>query len=129
MGQIVLGVVYGVLPPKGFSLYADAADTTGLMPDFVECTRLRESDVDALAYDEDGQVFGYWVVPRVGAAGYGPALRPVDIINPAQYVARLSNSKAGRRAAYVWDLFAKFTAQRGLVLPDPSFYLAEHEVA
>ena len=128
MGQMTLGIMWGVQRPKGLHLYDDNAEDGGVAEEYARHDRRKITEAGIPDDDEDRTVIGMWVA--VGASGK----RGIPSLNAPVALDALATTKpyaaALPKAQERWARFAKWLhEERAILLPEPRLWLVPVEIA
>lgn len=127
MGQMSVGILYGVEPPKALQLYEGADDVPGLLEEYGD-TCLRKDCPDTTP-DADKDLLGCWVaVAGDGSCRYCATLE--NVVALADLKKHVQYSKALNVAKKRWDRFTKWVAKyKCIQLPKAKLWIAPTEIA
>jgi len=155
MGQMTVGILYGVRWPEGLVLYSDEEGEKGLLDRWYDANR---EAIDAryewikarcmakpgtmpyqfeggsariipdAEYDNDPPLMGFWIC--AGASGKDGLPRMESLAMPTAKVRTVEPyAKAYRNARRRWGRFARWARAQGVEVGKPRLWRAETEVA
>ena len=158
MGQMTVGILFGVRAPEGVELFSDSLErgaNEGLLDRWSrECEALIDAHramvnakvratpgvmpyhfegahdryVPDAMHDNDPYLIGFWIC--AGASGKDGLPHMENLAMPTSKVRTVEPyAKAYRNAKRRWSRFAKWARAQGVDLPKPRLWRAETEVA
>jgi hypothetical protein len=126
MGQIVLGVMYGVEIPKGLNPWDDEAHEDGSLIDRWRKVARERYGKRGLAYthESDKDILGYWVALYNGDEKGVP-----DLYGRSVPLRAFGRGRDYAAASKRFRAFAAWARRQGVKLPKPALWLAPTEVA
>jgi hypothetical protein len=123
VGQNTIGVIYGVIVPRGVKLSADRPPWDGLLDRAEKVKKLPIPD-----WDGDANLLGFWVAAGASGKDGCPSLgKAVPLAKFGEFAPYL---KAVERAQKRWTEFERWAQeQQDVDFPKAQLYLTETEVA